>query len=85
MWLSRLRTQHTVPEDAGLFPGSTQWVKLRFRVAASFGVGPRCGLDPTLLWLWCRTVAAAWIQSLAWELPYAIGAVLKRKRKKKKA
>jgi len=38
--------------------------------------------DLTLLWLWLA--AAALIQSLAWELPYAIGAAAKKKRKKKK-
>ena len=27
LWLSRLRTQHTVHEDAGLIPGLSQWVK----------------------------------------------------------
>ena len=32
--------------------------------------------DPTLLWLWLAAVAAIW--RLAWELPYAAGAVLKK-------
>ena len=27
LWLSGLRTQLTLPEDAGLIPGLTQWVK----------------------------------------------------------
>ena len=27
MWLSRLRTQHSVSEDVGLIPGLAQWVK----------------------------------------------------------
>ena len=49
----------------------------------SRGVGCRCGSDPKLLWLWCRPAAAAQIQSLAWELPYAVGAALKKKKKKK--
>jgi len=31
-----------------------------------------------LLWLWCRLAAAALIRPLAWELPYASDAVLKR-------
>ena len=39
----------------------------------SCGVGHRLGLDPTWLWLWCRPAAAALIQPLAWELPYATG------------
>ena len=37
----------------------------------SCGVGRRCGSDPTLLWLWSRPAAAAPIQPVAWELPYA--------------
>ena len=36
--------------------------------------------DPVLLQLWCRVAAAAWIQSLAWELPYARGATIKLKK-----
>ena len=27
MWLSRVRTQHSVHEDASSIPGLTQWVK----------------------------------------------------------
>ena len=38
--------------------------------------------DPALLWLWCRLAAAAPIQPLAWEPPYAVGAVLKKKKEK---
>jgi len=38
-------------------------------------------LDPELLWLWHRPAAAAQIQCLAWELPYASGAAVKRKEK----
>ena len=57
----------------------------------SCGVGHRCGLDRTLLWLWCRPAAVAPIRPLAWEPPYAMGVALKmtkgkkekRKRKKK--
>ena len=37
-----------------------------------------------LLWLWCRPAAAAPIQSLAWELQYAVGAALKKQKAKKK-
>ena len=45
------------------------------------GVDHRCGLDPVLLWLWCRLMAAALIPPLAWELPYAVGVALKRPKK----
>jgi len=50
----------------------------------SCGVGRRRGSDPTLLWLWCRLEAAAPIQPLTWELPYATGVALKRPGKKKR-
>ena len=53
-------------------------------VAASCGVGHRYNLDPTLLWLWHRLTAAALIQPLAQEFLYAIGAAIKRKKRKKK-
>ena len=33
--------------------------------------------------LWCRPAAAAPIQSLAWEIPYAAGVALKKKRREK--
>ena len=44
----------------------------------SWGVGQRCSSDPVLPWLWCRLVAAARVQTLAWELPYAAGGALKK-------
>ena len=44
------------------------------------GVGHKWGLDPTLLWMWCRLVDTALIQPLAWELSYAIGVALRRER-----
>ena len=53
----------------------------------SCGVGHRHGLDLALLWLWCRLVATALIQALAWEPPYAMRAaqeMAKRQEKKKK-
>ena len=34
-----------------------------------------------LLWLWYRQAAAAPIQPLAWEILYAAGAAIKRKKK----
>ena len=47
----------------------------------SCGAGRRCGLDATLLWLWHRQGAIALIQPLAWELPYAASAALKKEKK----
>ena len=48
----------------------------------SCGVGRSHSLDLMLLWLWYRLAAVAVIRPLAWELPYAVGAALKRKKKK---
>ena len=47
------------------------------------GVGHRCGLDPGLLWLWCRPAATAQIPPLAWEPPCAMGMVLEKTDKTK--
>ena len=52
-------------------------------VAMSCGVGCRRGSDAVLLWPWCRLAATALIQTLAWELPYAMGVALKSLKKKK--
>ena len=50
----------------------------------SCDVGRRHGSDPTLLWLWCRLAAVALLGPLARELPYAMGAALKSKKRKKR-
>ena len=46
-------------------------------------MGHRHSLDPTLLWpwLWPAAAAATPIRPLAWELPYAAGAGVKKKKK----
>ena len=49
----------------------------------SCDVGRRHSSDLTLLRLWHRPAAVAPIGPLAWEAPYAEGASLKRKKKKK--
>ena len=49
--------------------------------------GKESGMDPALLWLWCRLEATAPIRPLAWEPPYAAGVAQemeKRQKKKKK-
>ena len=74
----------SICEETGSIPGLTQWVK-GSGIAMSCGVGCKGGLDPTLLWLWCRLEAAALFQPLAWELLYVTGASLKSKKKKKKS
>ena len=50
----------------------------------SCGVDLRHSSDPATLCLWCMLAAAALIQPLAWEPPYAAGAALNSKKKKKK-
>ena len=52
---------------------------LRIWCCVSCGVGHRRGSDLTLLWLWFILAATALIQLLAWELPYVVGAALKKK------
>ena len=49
----------------------------------SCGVGCKHSSDPALRWLWHKPAAAAPIQPIAWELQYAVGAALKRQKRKK--
>ena len=49
-------------------------------VALNGSVGHRHGSDPALLSLWQRPAAAAPVQPLAWEPPYAVGMALKKKK-----
>ena len=52
-------------------------------ITASCGVGQRCDSDLVLLlWLGCRPADEALIQPIAWELPYASGVTLKKKKKR---
>ena len=73
----------SIHENESLVPGLAQWVK-GSGFAMSCGVVRRHGSDPMLLGLWHRPAAAAPIQPLAWELPYASGMALKHKKEKKK-
>ena len=50
----------------------------------SCGVGRRHGSDPVLLWLLQRPAAVVPIGPIAWELPHATGAALKKAKKKNK-
>ena len=74
-------------EVSGSIPGLAHSVThsgYRSGIAVSCGIGHRCGSDQALLWLWRRLVATSLIIPLAWELPYAMGAVLKRQKRTKK-
>ena len=78
----QVKNPASIHGDVGLVPGLAQCVK-GANVVASFSVGHRHSLDVVLLWLWYRPAAVALIQPLAWELPYAKGVALKKKRRKK--
>ena len=72
MWLSGLRTLHSLHEDVDSTPGLAQWVKdsvlpqTRSQMQLRSGVAVSCGLSHLF--------------PLAWELPYATDAALKRKK-----
>ena len=61
----------------GLIPGIA-WEVKGANVAMSCSIGCMCGLD--LVWLWRRLAAAAPVQPLAWEPPYATGMALKKEK-----
>ena len=75
LWLMNPTNIH---EEVGLIPGLAQ-CGIGAGIAVSCSVSHRDDSDPALLWVWRRLAAAALIDSLAWELPFAVGAVLKRK------
>ena len=59
-------------------------IGLRVQHCHELDVGYRCGLELALLWLWWRPEAAAPIQPLVQEFPYAMGVALKSKNRKQK-
>ena len=56
---------------------------LRIRRCQELWCGARHSLDPAWLWLRCRLAAAAPIRPLAWKLPQAEGAALKRQKRER--
>ena len=68
-------------EVADSIPALAQWVKDP-ALSVNCGVVRRRGLDPALLWLWCRLAATAPIQPLAWEPPYVAKEIAKNKSRK---
>ena len=80
----KVHVNGSVCYEANLYPWGPvfdPWphsVGLGSSVVMSYGIGHRCGSNPTLLWLWCRLAAVASIQPLGWELPYATGVGLKK-------
>ena len=63
---------NSIDEDTGLILGFAQ------ALLQAFSVSHQESSDLVLLWLWPRLAAAAPIHPLAWELPYAADAALKR-------
>ena len=57
---------------------------IRIQCCWSCGVGCRRGLDPMLLWLWCRLTAATLIWSLETSICHKCGPKMQKKKKKKK-
>ena len=88
LWLSRLRTLQSVCEvqSRALLGGfknpvllqAAAWVEDVAQIWYCCGCGIAVAM--VLLWLWHRPAAAAMIRPLAWELPYAVGVALKKKK-----
>ena len=73
----------SIHEDTGSILGLAPWIK-GSRVAVSYGVVRRRGLDLALLWLWCRLMATAPDSTTNKGTTTCHGVAQKRKRKKKK-
>ena len=56
--------------------------RLRIQCCCELWYRSKTWLRSSLLWLWCKLTAIAPIQPLAWELPHASSAALKRKKEK---
>ena len=79
-WLTNPTGIH---EDAGLIPGLAQRVKGTC-IAMSCGAGRRHGLDPALLWLWCRQAATAPIPRLGISMGRDCGPKKQKQKRRRK-
>ena len=76
MWLSWLRTQQSVHEDAGAIPGPAQWAKDPTLLQAVLRSQMQLGSSVAMV----QTRAIALSRPLAWELTYATDMAIKRKK-----
>lgn len=65
-------------QSLGLLSGLRIWHCYELHVRC------RHSLDPALLWLWHRLAVVALIRPLAWKLPYATDAALKRQKERER-
>ena len=76
MWLSELRTQHSVHEDGGSIHGLPQWLKYPcHKLKHKSQMWLKSGVAMAVAWV----SAAALIGYLAWDLLYVTGAAVERK------
>ena len=82
MWLSRNKLYwYTRGCGFNPWPHPVGWGSV---VSVTYGVDHGYSSDLGLLWLWHRPASVALIHTLVWELPYAMGEALKKKKKRER-